>query len=85
MADSDRRMHEGRTPGLVPGRGHEHHEDPVTDADAIGTPAPPPRSTDQSETEEAGTTVDREQASALGGETATRSGTAPTPEDERRG
>lgn len=33
----DRRMHEGDKPGLFEGRGHERHEEPLADADNIGT------------------------------------------------
>lgn len=29
MSTDDTRMHGGNTPGLVPGRGHERHEEPV--------------------------------------------------------
>jgi hypothetical protein len=41
MAQDDRRMHGGDTPGLVPGRGHEHGEEPVRLGEREpGAPAP---------------------------------------------
>lgn len=76
--EDDRRMHEGDKPGLAPERGHERHEDTVAEGDNIG----------REEAEAGGSggadsVTDREQPSALGGDVATRSGTAPTPEEER--
>ena len=73
MAKDDIRMHGGNTPGMNPGRGHERHEDPVASGDAIGTEPEMPRDGDQRDAEAAGSTTDREQDSALGGHTATRS------------
>ncbi len=85
MARDDQRMHGGNTPGMVPGRGHERQEDPVrldTREPGTGTPdltgdaaVPPGRAVSSTE--------ERTQDSALGGHTATRSGTARTPADEK--
>ncbi|WP_315761095.1 hypothetical protein [Sphingomonas sp. Y38-1Y] len=82
MAEDDRRMHEGDTPGLNPGRGHERHEEPVTAADAIGADddnAPPDGPVGDVDAVGDG----QDQDSALGGDVATQSGTGPTPEEER--
>lgn len=77
MADNgDRRMHEGRKPGLDGGaRGHERHEEAVDTGPDRGPGAPG----------EIDDMRDRDQDSALGGKVATRSGTGPTPEDQRDG
>lgn len=68
MAD-DRRMHGHDTPGLVPGRGHERHEEEVR----LNHPEPgeeqPPAVHDDTTDD----MRDRHQPSALGDETATRS------------
>ncbi|RHW16754.1 hypothetical protein D1610_13570 [Sphingomonas gilva] len=77
MTDNgDRRMHEGRKPGLDEEREHERHEEPVDGLAGRerGVAA---------EGGEVSDMRDREQPSALGGDVATRSGTAETPEDER--
>ncbi|MFV0622391.1 hypothetical protein ACBY01_00065 [Sphingomonas sp. ac-8] len=73
MAKDDTRMHGGNTPGMTPDRGHERHEDPVAKGDAIGTDPGTPREGDQRDADAAGSTTDREQDSALGGHTATKS------------
>ena len=73
MANDDIRMHGNNTPGMDTKRGHERHEHPVASGDAIGTDADAPRDGDQSAAENAGSTTDRDQQSALGGHTATRS------------
>lgn len=71
MAD-DRRMH-GNTPGLVGGRGHERHEEPVR----LDHPEPgedQPGTTGGDDRLDATSDMDDlHQPSALGGETATRS------------
>lgn len=87
MARDDQRMHGGNTPGLVPGRGHERHEDPVTEADRIGAGEDADRrGTNDDLPSKAGEDVTGgAPASALGGEVATRSGTQETPDDERTG
>ncbi len=77
MSASDDRMH-ADTPGLVPGRGHERHEEPVTDADRIGLPDEPAEGGDP---DAIGSTVDHDQAAALGGDAAARSGVGELPED----
>jgi hypothetical protein len=70
MSD-DKRMHhsENDTPGLVAGRGHEHHEEPL-DGMTEGSRSPAPADGDSGDAD----MRDRHQPSALGGETATRSG-----------
>ena len=73
MAKDDIRMHGHNTPGMDTKRGHERYEDPVAAGDAIGTDAGGPREGDQRDADTAGSTTDREQDSALGGHTATRS------------
>lgn len=84
MADNgDRRMHEGRKPGLDESRGHERHETPLTDADRIGREDDATGQADTRGAEQGGSTLDREQESALGGDVATRSGRAPTAEELR--
>lgn len=85
MARDDQRMHGHNTPGMVSGRGHERDEEPVrlgerepgaSGPDGGGDAAVPPgRAVDS--------TAEGEQGSALGGHVATRSGTAPTPDDEK--
>lgn len=87
MSD-DQRMHGGNTPGMVPGRGHERHEEPYTpEVDGIGTEQDPAKRVAHGGHGPAG--EDRTDAppgeSALGGHVATRSGTAKTPKDERTG
>lgn len=79
----DRRMHEGRHAGLEGHRGHEHHEDPVTDADRIGRrdETPPDGAVDDVSAEAGNGGA----GSALGGGVATHSGTAEKPADERLG
>jgi len=68
----DERMHGGDTPGLVPGRGHERHEEPVR----LGDREPGASNDDEAAPE-------RDGSDALGGEAAARSGTARSPEDEQ--
>lgn len=79
MAKDDIRMHGGNTPGMVGGRGHERHEEEVR----LNHPEPGESTVPMAGSEETDAMRDRHQPSALGGETATRSGTAPTPPDER--
>ncbi len=81
MAKDDQRMHGGDTPGLVPGRGHERHEEPVRLGDR--EPGETDMAMTDTDAEEPGSTRDRSQESALGGDVATRSSTAPTPPNER--
>ena len=85
MSTDDARMHGGNTPGLVPGRGHQHREEPVRlDGPEPGAAAARPldgpahdlvRGLDRNDT-------GSDQDSALGGHVGTRSGTASTPDDE---
>jgi hypothetical protein len=73
--NGDRRMHEGRKPGLDDNhRGHERHEEPVDTGADRGPGAPGG---------EVNSMRDRDQDSALGGDVATRSNTRETPADER--
>lgn len=74
MATDDRRMHEGRSRSLDDREPRETRDEEAI----IG------RDTDGRE-DEVTSTTDRAQESALGGDVATRSGTAETPEDERLG
>jgi hypothetical protein len=85
MATDDRRMHEGRSRSLdEQHRGHEHHEEPVSEADRIGTgEGRDSNSHHQAQGNAAFSTNEAEQGSALGGHVATRSGLQETPEDER--
>ena len=83
MARDDRRMHGGNTPGLVPGRGHERREEPVRLGEREPGTEPPDLTGDAAMPEETGSTTDRHQPSVLGGDVATRSGTAHTSEDEQ--
>ena len=81
MGKDDARMHGHNTPGMVGGRGHEREEEPVR----LNHPEP---GEDQpgmkgERREETGDMRDRHQPSALGGETATTTGTRQTPPDER--
>jgi hypothetical protein len=87
MATDDRRMHEGRSRSLdEQHRGHERHEEPVSEGDRIGTDYQPDSdSHHQALGNAVFSTNEAEQGSALGGHVATRSGTAETPEDERDG
>jgi hypothetical protein len=75
MATDDRRMHEGRSRSLDDREPREAREG-RDEENIIG------RDADGRE-DEVTSTTDREQESALGGDVATRSGTAETPEDER--
>ncbi|PTQ13176.1 hypothetical protein CLG96_03345 [Sphingomonas oleivorans] len=84
----DQRKHGHNYPGLAPGRGHERHETPMRldnaepgrdQPDLTGDAAIPAGAKAVS------STADREQPSVLGGDVATRSGTAPTPDDEKSG
>lgn len=81
MSKDDPRMHGHNTPGMVGGRGHERHEEPVR----LNHPEPGEDGAPTDRSDTTGSMRDRHQPSALGGETATRSGTAPTPPDEREG
>lgn len=85
MATDDRRMHEGRSRSLgEQHRDHSEREDPYTPhADSIGRESSTPRQGATEDVEGEGSTADREQGSALGGDVATRSSTRETPEDER--
>lgn len=85
MPDDDRRMHEGRSRHLdEQQRGHSRQEDAYTpEADAIGVEEGTPRRGATEDLIDARNDPDRERESALGGKVATRSSTAPTPEDER--
>ena len=84
MARDDERMHGHNTPGMVPGRGHEHAEEPVRLGEREpGSEAPKPVGDAAIPRDAGSSTEDREEESALGGHTATRSGTAPTPDDEK--
>lgn len=75
MAHDDRRMHEGRSRSLDDRhRGHEHHEDVRSENDAIGTTESVERDGAVDDIDDAGSTTDRHQDSALGGHVATRSG-----------
>lgn len=82
MSKDDPRKHGGNTPGMVPGRGHEHFEDEVRlnhrepGEDQPGTTGG--RTHDSTDD-----VTDRHQPSALGGHTATTTGREKTPADER--
>ena len=83
MSD-DKRMHGGDTPGMVGGRGHERHEDPVRlnhpepGEEQPGTPGSP-----EGRLDSASDMRDRHLPSALDGETATRSVEAGAEEDDQ--
>ena len=85
MARDDQRMHGHNTPGLVPGRGHERHEEPVR----LGRKEPGAKAPDLTGDAEvpdgriAPSAAGHDQESALGGHVATRSGTARTPRDKK--
>lgn len=72
MSD-DKRMHGGNTPGMVGGRGHERHEEPVR----LNHPEPgedqPGTTGKAAMTDTTSDMDDLHQPSALGGGTATRS------------
>ena len=70
MATDDRRMHEGRSRSLDDHEPREGRDETTI----IGRDAPQ---------DDVTSTTDRAQESALGGDVATRSGTAETPEGER--
>jgi hypothetical protein len=72
MAKDDRRMHEGYP---KPGQDTKRDQQPSSD-DAATTAAQQPEG-------DIANDIDRDQSSALGGDVATRSSTAPTPESER--
>ena len=75
MATDDRRMHEGRSRSLDDREPRQQRdEESIIGADER-----------RREGDEAPNVTDQEQESALGGDVATRSGTAETPEDERLG
>lgn len=70
----DKRMHGGNTPGMVGGRGHERHEDPVRlnhPEPGEGQPGTPGSVGGRLDT--TSDMRDRHQPSTLGSETATRS------------
>lgn len=72
MATDDRRMHEGRSRSLDDRAPRQQRdEESIIGRDTHGRD------------DEVTDTTDLEQESALGGDVATRSGTAETPEDER--
>ena len=75
MATDDRRMHEGRSRSL-------DHREPRAERDEESVIGADER---RREGDEVPSTTTAEQESALGGDVATRSGTAETPEDERFG
>lgn len=79
MSNDEVRKHGHNTPGMVGGRGHERHEDEVR----LNHPEPGEDGVTMAGAESTSSMRDRHQPSALGGETATRSGTAQTPQDER--
>lgn len=80
MSD-DKRKHGGNTPGTVPGRGHERHEEPVRlNHPEPGEDQPGMKGRARNDMDDA---ADHEQDSALGGHVATTSGLATTPADER--
>lgn len=73
MAD-DQRMHGGGTPGMVGGRGHERHEEPVRlDHPEPGEDQPGKTGHKPDPLDTTADMDDLHQPSALGGETATRS------------
>lgn len=77
MADNgDRRMHEGRKPGLDEKRGSERHEEPVDGLAGRERGA-------AAEGGQVSDDRDRNQQSALGGDVATRSSTRETPPEDR--
>lgn len=85
MATDDRRMHEGRSRSLDDREPRDRgNEEPWSEGDAIGTDRPSEDGPVEDIRDEE-TTIDRHQESALGGDVATRSGTAETPEDEKFG
>jgi hypothetical protein len=73
MATDDRRMHEGESRSLDDREPHEGRRGRDEEG-IIGRDTPQ---------DEVTSTTDGEQESALGGDVATRSGTAETPEEER--
>ena len=82
MSKDNARMHGGNTPGMVSGRGHERHEDPVRlNHPESGEDQPGMKGQRVEETGE----MRKAQPSALGGHTATTTGTEQTPKDEREG
>ena len=87
MATDDRRMHEGRSRSLDDReRGHERHEEPVSEGDRIGTRDPEDSNAhDQAQGNAVFSTNEAEQESTLGGHVGTRSGLAETPAEERTG
>jgi hypothetical protein len=78
MSKDQVRMHGHNTPGMAH-RGHEHHEDEVR----LNHHEPGEANVPQVGKEATSSMRDRDQESVLGGTTATRSSTAPTPPDER--
>ena len=83
MAD-DKRMHGHNRPGMVGGRGHERHEEPVRlDHPEPGEDQPGLAGQGSPRGDTTSDMRDRHQPSALGSDTATRSANRPTPDDER--
>lgn len=86
MATDDRRMHEGRSRSLDDREPRDRaNEEPRSEGDFIGSDERESEDGPVDEIRDRDSTADREQESALGGDVATRSGTAETPEDERLG
>ena len=80
MSKDNARMHGHNTPGMVGGRGHERHEDPVRlNHPEPGEDQPGMKGQRREETGD----MREEQPSALGGHTATPTSTERTPKDER--
>ena len=86
MATDDRRMHEGRSRSLDDREPRDRgNEESRSEGDAIGSGDRAPEDGAVDDIRDRDSTLDRDQESALGGDVATRSGTAETPEDERLG
>ncbi|MDT8758110.1 hypothetical protein MZO42_05315 [Sphingomonas psychrotolerans] len=86
MAEDDRRMHEGRSRSLDDREPRDRgNEEPRSEGDFIGSGERPSEDGPVNDIRDRDSTSDREQESALGGDVATRSGTAETPEDEKLG
>ena len=80
MSKDDARMHGGNTPGMVGGRGHERFEDPMRlNHPEPGEDQPGMKGQRREETGD----MREKQPSALGGDTATTTGTNETPADEK--
>ncbi len=78
-------MHEGRSRSLDDREPRDRgNEEPRSEGDAIGT-ARPSEDGPVDDIRDRNSSSDRNQESVSGGDVATRSGTAKTPEDERLG